>query len=149
MKYLLYFEPIDACCKGEDKSQETLLEKNSIVGVAYLVDEITGKEWGDDWNDAPKCGNAGAPYPENCKGLEIVEIRLGKQFPPTSPTYTQEEVNQLLEDERKKAEQGVYDKLNTYGKQVLWENLPRITPELLEGIVVDLQDLENLGEGKV
>ena len=78
-KKLLYFEPVDACCEGEShKSQEQLLKEKAIIGIAYLVDEITGKEWGDDWNDAPKCCNASSPYPERCKGLEIKEIRLGE-----------------------------------------------------------------------
>jgi len=79
MKKLLYFEPIDACCNSdEQKSQEELLKKKAVIGIAYLVDEITGKEWGDDWDDAPKCCNAGSPYPETCKGLEIKIIKLGE-----------------------------------------------------------------------
>ena len=43
-----------------------------------MVDEITGDEWGDDWNDAPKCANAGTPYETKCKGLVKVEIKLGE-----------------------------------------------------------------------
>ncbi len=80
MKKLLYFEPIDACCENRHKSQEQLLKENAVIGTAYLVDEITGKEWGDDWDDAPKCCNAGIPYPERCKGLEVKEIRLGQNL---------------------------------------------------------------------
>ncbi len=82
MKKLLYFEPIDACCEPvmNGKSQEQLLKEKAVIGIAYLVDEITGKEYGDDWDDAPKCANAGIPYEENCVGLEIREIRLGDNF---------------------------------------------------------------------
>lgn len=80
-KKLLYFEYIDACREEEKyKSQEDLLKEKAIVGIAYLVDEITGKEWGDDWDDTPKCLNASPPYKENCVGLEIKEIRLGEDF---------------------------------------------------------------------
>lgn len=79
MKKLLYLESIDACCTDEGyKSHETLLEQKAIVGIAYLVDEITGKEWGDDWSDAPSCANSGPPYPEYCVGLEIRELKLGE-----------------------------------------------------------------------
>lgn len=81
MKKLIYLDYIDSCCKGEDyKSHETLLEKKAIVGIAYLVDEITGKEWGDDWDDAPSCANSGPPYPERCTGLEIRELKLGESL---------------------------------------------------------------------
>ena len=77
-KKLLYFEPVDACCENGSKSQEQLLKERAVVGIAYLVDEITGEEWGDDWNDAPKCSNAGAPYEGKCVGLEVKEIKLGE-----------------------------------------------------------------------
>lgn len=80
-KKLLYFEPLNPCCDGGYKSQEELLRERAVVGIAYMVDEITGEEWGDDWNDAPKCCNAGSPYADKCKGLVEVEIRLGAPFP--------------------------------------------------------------------
>jgi len=81
MKKLLYFEPLNPCCVGNEyKSQEQLIKEKATVGIAYLVDEITGKEWGDDWNDAPKCCNAGPPYKEKCIGLEIREIKLDESL---------------------------------------------------------------------
>jgi len=76
-KVLIYFEPENACCVNGYKSHEQLLKEGAVVGIAYLVDRITGEEWGDDWNDAPACCNSGPPYPEHCVGLEVVEIRLG------------------------------------------------------------------------
>lgn len=83
-KKLLYFEPIDSCgehtqLKGA-KSHEELLKENALVGIAYLVDEITGEEWGDDWNDRPACCNASPPYKERCKGLIIKKLYLGKNY---------------------------------------------------------------------
>lgn len=81
-KKLIYFEPNDPCCEGEHKSQETLLKEKAIIGWAYFADEDAPmkKIWGDDWNDAPKCCNAGRPYEETVKGYEKREIRLGDIF---------------------------------------------------------------------
>lgn len=86
-KVVLYVEWFDACC-GYDyenastfvKSHSELLENKEVVALVYLVDEITGDEWGDDWNDAPACCNSGSPYTKRCKGLEIVELKLGNQI---------------------------------------------------------------------
>ena len=83
-KKILYVEWLDACCGFDYKNHETytkshekMLADGDVVALVYLVDEITGNEWGDDWNDAPMCSNAGAPYSDRCKGLEILELKLG------------------------------------------------------------------------
>lgn len=80
-KVLLYFEAVDGCCEsGKHLSQDEMLKGEAIVGYAYLVDKITGQERGDDWNDAPKCCNAGPPNPQTCCGLLVVPVRLGQPF---------------------------------------------------------------------
>lgn len=74
-KYIIYFEPYE-----HEFSHEQALKSNLPIGKIYLVDEITGKETGDDWDDAPADCNAGSPYPETCKGLVVKELKLGDIF---------------------------------------------------------------------
>lgn len=77
---LIYFDYNDACCEGTYKSQKQLLAENAVIGTAYLApdDFDEDKAWGDDWNDAPKCCNAGPPYEDKVPGLVVKEIKLGE-----------------------------------------------------------------------
>ena len=60
-------------------SFENLLKDNAIIVKIWLADDIS-KAIGDDWNDNSASCNAGSPYLDSISGLEIIEVRLGKEL---------------------------------------------------------------------
>lgn len=68
---------------GEEHTQEDLLRDNALVAEVWLADYDADDITGDDWNDAPAFCNAGPPYKEKLRNLEIVKVRLGKPLHTT------------------------------------------------------------------
>lgn len=59
---------------------ETLLAEKAHVVTVYLAEDYLSDEeiWGDDWNDAPACCNAGPPYLK--EGIYKKEVYLGEKW---------------------------------------------------------------------
>jgi len=85
VKRIVYVEWLDTCCRWADQtptvyySHDDLLSTKAIVARLHVADE-DAEPWGDDWNDAPACANAGPPYRE-AKNYQVIDLRLGDPWP--------------------------------------------------------------------
>lgn len=122
-KKVISFEFHHNCCNGGYKSQEQLLKENALVGSIYLADDIS-KAWGDDWNDAPACCNAGSVYKDTVTGLIEIPVYLGKTLDiPLNTALPTGDVGELVEAFKKLLKEYrdlCHSEFDTHRRQ--WEN---------------------------